>query len=125
MTPEPQPTIEYSEIIPLGAIADWTASDDIAGIEGLVEVIDFNQIRITEFVSLVSPAPGVDIRLGMGRDFSDEVAVVLRDITGRDFEGRSLTLTIPDAAYDGRTFDSIAVFCWETGEIFDWAQFEN
>ena len=35
-----------------------------------------------------------------------------------------MTLTIPDSAFDGRTFNSISVFCYETGEIFDWVVFE-
>jgi hypothetical protein len=123
-TPTPEPTAALSELIPIGSVADLTSSDDIAGIEGVVEVISVNQVRIREFVSLVSAAPGVDIRLGFNRDFSDEVAAVLKDITGDDYEGRSLTLTIPDSAYDGRSFNSISVFCWETGEIFDWATFD-
>ena len=123
-TPTPEATVEYYELIPIGSTADLTASEDIAGIEGLVEVTAVNQIKISDFVSVVGAAPGVDIRLGLDRDFSDDVAVVLRDITGDNFEGRSLTLTIPDSAFDGRTFNSISVFCWETGEIFDWVVFE-
>jgi hypothetical protein len=123
-TPTPEPTLEYFEIIPIGSTADFTASADLAGIAGMVEVTAVNQIKISDFVSLVGAAPGVDIRLGLDRDFSGGVAVSLRDITGQDFEGRTVTLTIPDSAFDGRTFNSISVFCFETGEIFDWVIFE-
>ena len=138
-TPEPEPTEEATatapadtptpEIIiadapiPIGSIADWTSSADINGIEGIVEVTGVDEIVIQDFVSFVAPAPGVDIRLGMGRDFSDEASVVLRDITGKEYDGRTLTLTIPSAAFAGRSFNSIAVFCYETGEIFDYAEF--
>ncbi len=124
-TVTPEPVVEYYELIPAGSTADLTASNDIAGIEGMVEVRSETEIVIRDFVSLVSAAPGVDIRLGVDGDVSDDVAIVLRDITGKDFEGRSLTLTIPDRAFDGRTYDTIAMMCWETGEIFDQATFET
>ena len=80
---------------------------------------------IKNFVFLAEEAPGVDIRLGVGDDFSDEVAVSLKDITGKTYEGRSLTLTIPAAAFDGRTFDSIGVFCYDNGDLFDWVTIET
>jgi hypothetical protein len=124
-TATPEPAVEYYEAIAAGSTADFTASNDVAGIEGLVEVRSETEIVIRDFVSLVSAAPGVDIRLGVDGDVSDDVAVVLRDITGKDFEGRSLTLTIPDRAFDGRTYDTIAVMCWETGEIFDQVSFKR
>ena len=123
-TPTPEP-IEYYEIIPIGSMADFTVSNDIAGIEGQVEVISENQIRISDFVSLVAAAPGVDIRLGIDGDYSDEVAVVLTDITGKTYEGRSLTLTIPDKAFDGQTYNGIAVMCFDTAEIFDKVDFTS
>lgn len=124
-TPTAPATVEHTEIIPVGSTADWTATLDPVGIDGVVEVIDVNKVRISNFVFLAAEAPGVDIRLGLDGDFSDVAAVVLKDITGQVYEGRSLTLTIPDAAFDGRAFDSISVFCFETGEIFDWALFET
>jgi hypothetical protein len=125
VSPTPEVVVEYYETIPIGATADFTASNDIAGIEGQVEVISETEIKIRDFVSLVAPAPGVDIRLGVDGDISDEAAVVLKDITGKTYEGRSLTLTIPDAAFDGRTYDTIAVMCFETGELFDKTTFES
>lgn len=117
------PAAEFIPVLPIGAIADFSASDDIVGIEGVVEVVSERELLIRDFVSLVEEAPGVDIRLGVGDDFSDEVALSLKDITGRLYEGRSVTLLIPDSA-SGRTFDSIAVFCFDTGELFDFAIFQ-
>ncbi len=124
VTPTPEAVVEYYETIPIGSTADFTASDDIAGIEGQVEVISKTEIKIRNFVSLLAPAPGVDIRLGVNGDISDDVAIVLKDITGKTYEGRTLTLKIPDKAFDGRTYDTISVMCFATGEIFDVITFE-
>lgn len=123
-TPVPTPVIEAGPVLPIGAIADWTASPDPVDIEGIVEVVSERELAIRDFVSLVAEAPGVDIRLGVGDDFSDAVAIPLRDITGKVYEGRVLRLTIPPAAL-GRTVDSIAVYCYATGDVFDFAVFET
>lgn len=64
-------------VLPVGATADWTTSNDLVGIQGLVEVISERELVVRDFVSLVEEAPGVDIRLGVGNDFSDEVAMRL------------------------------------------------
>jgi hypothetical protein len=124
-TPTANPVVEYYEIVPIGSTADFTASNDIAGVEGQVEVVSENQIKISDFVALLAAAPGVDIRLGIDGDYSDEVAVVLKDITGKNYEGRTLTLTIPDRAFDGQTYDGIAVICFDTGELFDAVTFAS
>lgn len=125
-TPQPTPaaTVARTPLWAIGSTADWTATNDPVGIEGRVEVISADQIVVRGFVSFVSEAPGVDIRLGVGGDFSDAVAVSLKDITGDEYDGRTLTLTLPDAAFDSRTFDSIGVFCFDTGDLFDYALFE-
>lgn len=115
---EPEPLFE------IGATANWTETKDPVGIEGEIEYVSATEIVIRNFVFLAEEAPGVDIRLGVGNDFSDEVAVSLRDITGRTYEGRTVTLTIPPAGFDGRAFDSIGVYCYDTGELFDWALFD-
>ena len=106
-------------LFPIGATANWTETSDVIGIDGEIEFISATQLVIRNFVFLAAEAPGVDIRLGVGDDFADGVGVSLRDITGKTYEGRSLTLTIPAAAFDGRSFDSIAVFCFDTGDLFD------
>ncbi|WP_420640936.1 hypothetical protein [Candidatus Leptofilum sp.] len=118
-TPMPEP------VIPVGSTASWTATDDITGIEGEIEFLSATQLVIRDFVFLAAEAPGVDIRLGVGNDFSDEVSVSLRDITGKTYEGRSLTLMIPAMAFDGRTFDSIGVVCYDNGDVFDSAPIET
>lgn len=123
-TPTPEPTVEREPIIPLGAKADFTASEDNIGIEGSVEVRSATELVIRDFVFLVYEAPGVDIRLGIGDDFTDSIAVSLKDITGKEFDGRVVNLRIPDSAFDGRAFDSIAVYCYVTGEVFDSVRFE-
>lgn len=64
-------------VLPVGATADWTTSNDLVGIQGLVEVISERELVVRDFVLLVEEAPGVDIRLGVGNDFSGEVAVRL------------------------------------------------
>jgi len=89
-----------------------------------VEFISATQIRIRDFVFLAAEAPGVDIRLGVDRNFEDDVAVSLKDITGDTYEGGSLTLTIPDEAFDGREFNSIGVVYYDNGDVFDWALIE-
>jgi hypothetical protein len=123
-TPAPTPTIDYQPLFPIGSTADWTASSDAIGIEGAVEFISATQLRIRDFVFLAAEAPGVDIRLGLDRNFDNGVAVSLKDITGDIYDGGSLTLTIPDEAFDGRQFNSIAVVCYDNGDIFDWALIE-
>ena len=123
VTPEPtilaEPTAEPEPIIPIGSTANWTETADSIGIEGEIEFLSATQVRIENFVFLAAEAPGVDIRLGVGDDFSDEVAVSLKDITGKTYEGRSLTLTIPAEAFNGRFFDSIGILCYDTGDLFD------
>lgn len=122
--PTPAPTAESEPLFELGATANWTETNDPIGIEGEIEYISATEIVIRNFVFLAEEAPGVVIRLGVGDDFSDEVAVSLRDITGRTYEGRTVSLTIPPAGFDGRTFNSIGVYCYDTGDLFDWAVFE-
>lgn len=125
-TADPQPAnIDREPIVPVGAMADWTATNDPVGVGGQVEIRSAEQIVIREFFFLAAEAPGVDIRLGIDNDFSDGVGVSLKNITGQTYEGRSLTLTVPDKAYDGRSFSSIGVFCFDTGELFDHALFES
>ncbi len=125
LTSEPEPAeVDRQPILPIGASADWTATGDPIGIEGQIEVTSPEQIVIRDFVFLAAEAPGVDIRLGVDDDFSDGVGVSLKDITGDTYEGRNLTLTLPDEAFDGRSFNSIGVFCFETGDLFDYATFD-
>lgn len=124
-TPSEAPTPVPEPIVPVGSTASWTLTNDTIGIEGEIEFTSATQLVIRDFVFLAAEAPGVDIRLGMGDDFSDAVSVSLRDITGKTYEGRSLTLTIPPAAFDGRSFDSIAVVCFDTGDVFDSALIER
>jgi hypothetical protein len=124
-TPEPEAPFEPEKpLFPIGSTADWTETNDPLGIEGEIEFISATQIRISNFVFLAAEAPGVDIRLGVGDDFSDGVGVSLKDITGDTYEGRSLTLNIPPQAFDGRFFNSIGVFCFDTGDLFDYALIE-
>ncbi len=123
-TPTPPPTIDYQPLFPIGSTADWTATSDAIGIEGTIEFISATQLRISGFVFLAAEAPGVDIRLGVDRNFDDNVSVSLKDITGDIYEGGGLTLTIPDEAFDGREFNSIGVVCYDNGDIFDWALIE-
>ncbi|MEZ4519627.1 MAG: hypothetical protein R3C44_23295 [Chloroflexota bacterium] len=119
-TPTPLPRLNP---LPIGATADWTATDDLTGIDGTVTVNEDGTLTLAGFVFLAAEAPGVDIRLGVDGDYSDEESVSLRDITGKTYEGRSLTLTLPDEAYDGRRLNSIGVVCYNTGDVFDSAQF--
>lgn len=119
--PRPTPTIDYQPLFPIGSTADWTATTDAVGIEGTVEFISATQLTIRDFVFFATEAPGVDIRLGVDRNFDEGVAVSLKDITGDSYDGASLTLTIPDEAFDGRQFNSIGVVCYDNGDIFDWA----
>lgn len=128
--PEPEPTATAASaeptaipdpLLPIGSTANWTETNDIIGIEGEIEFTSATQLVIRNFVFLAAEAPGVDIRLGVGDDFSEDVGVSLRDITGKTYEGRSLTLTLPAEAFDGRSFDSIGVFCFDTGDLFDYA----
>ena len=107
----------------VGAIADFSASNDSYGIEGSVEIISDTQIVISGFVSFLAKAPGVDIRLGLDGDFSDAVALSLIDITGEDFDGRTLTLTLPPGTLGSGLYDSIAVFCFDANVLFDSAVF--
>ena len=72
----------------------------------------------------VVEAPGVDIRLGFDRDFSEENSVSLKDITGNTYNYRDFILKIPTEAFDGRIFNSIAIYCYDTGDIFDVSVFE-
>lgn len=127
-TPEPTAEVETSEdptpLFAIGATASWTESNDVLGIEGEIEYISATEIVIRDFLFLASEAPGVDIRLGIDDDFTDGVGVSLKDITGKTYEGRSFTLTIPAEGFDGRSFNSIGVFCFDTGDLFDWALLE-
>jgi hypothetical protein len=120
-TPVTEPQGLTEPVIPIGSSASLTETNDLVGVEGEAEVTSENQIVLRDFVYLAPEAPGVDIRLGVGRDFSDEVAVPLKDITGNTYEGRDLKLTIPTTAA-GRTFTSIGVFCYATGDLFDFAE---
>lgn len=122
--PTATPLVDPDPLFEIGASANWTDTNDLLGIEGEIEYTSATEIVIRDFVFLAAEAPGVDIRLGVDDDFSDEVAVSLKDITGRTYEGRSLTLTIPPEGFDGRSFNSIGVFCFDTGDLFDWAPIE-
>lgn len=121
----PGPTSTFAPIFDVGARADLGATDDYIGIEGVFEVVSMTEIKVTGLVFTVVEAPGVDIRLGVDQDFSDEVAVSLRDITGASYNYRDFTLRIPSAAFDGRSFNSIGIFCYDTGDLFDFAIFET
>ena len=142
-SPAPAPTVEVTEAslsvpaeatinepekasgasLQVGAIADFSASNDSYGIEGSVEIISDTQIVISGFVSFLAKAPGVDIRLGLDGDFSVAVALSLIDITGEDFDGRTLTLTLPPGTLGSGLYDSIAVFCFDANVLFDSAVF--
>lgn len=117
-------TLERLPILPIGATADLSRTDDSLAIGGLVVVASDTEIVIEDFVFLAKEAPGVDIRLGIGDNFSDDVSISLKDITGKVYEGRRLRLTIPAGAL-GREFDSIGVFCFATGDLFDYAMFQS
>lgn len=121
----PGPTNTFAPIFKIGVVADLTATDDFIGIDGVFEIISMTEIRVTGMLFTVIEAPGVDIRLGVDRDFSDEVSVSLRDITGKTYDYRNFTLTIPPEAFDGRRFNSIGIFCYDTGDLFDFAIFET
>lgn len=121
----PGPTNTFAPIFEIGARADLSATDDFIGIEGVFEIVSMTEIKVTGMLFTVVEAPGVDIRLGVDRDFSDEVSVSLRDITGKTYNYRDFTLTIPPEAFDGRSFNSIGIFCYDTGDLFDFAVFEN
>ena len=108
----------------IGFIGGGAMAEALAG--GLLASgVSATQIQIRDFVFLAAEASGVDIRLGVDRNFEDDVAVSLKDITGDTYEGGSLTLTIPDEAFDGRTFNSIGVVCYDNGEVFDWATIQS
>jgi len=121
----PGPTNTFAPIFDVGVRADLTATDDFIGIEGVFEIVSMTEIKVTGMLFTIVEAPGVDIRLGVDRDFSDEVAVSLRDITGKTYNYRNFTLTIPSEAFDGRSFNSIGIFCYDTGDLFDFAVFET
>lgn len=123
-TPTPEATVERVPVLPIGTTADLTASDDSLGIEGTVTVVSATEIVIEDFVFLADEAPGVDIRLGIGKDFSDDVALSLKDITGKIYKNRRLQLTIPASAM-GNEYDSIGIVCYDTGDVFDFALFQS
>jgi hypothetical protein len=123
-TPTPEATVERVPILPIGTTADLTASDDSLGIEGMVTIISATEIVIEDFVFLADEAPAVDIRLGIGKDFSDDVALSLKVITGKIYQGRRLQLTIPVSAM-GNEYDSIGIVCYDTGDVFDFAFFQS
>ena len=125
ITLTPGPTSTFAPIFDIGVKADLGTTDDYIGIDGVFEIISMTEIEVTDFLFTVVEAPGVDIRLGVDRDFSDEVAVSLRDITGNSYENRDFKLTIPAAAFDGRSFNSIGIYCYDTGDLFDFAVFES
>lgn len=122
-TPGPTPT--FAPIFDVGVIADLGTTDDIIGIEGVFEIVSMTEIKVTGMLFTVLEAPGVDIRLGVDRDFSDEVAVSLKDITGIRYNYRDFTITIPSEAFDGRSFNSIGIYCYDTDDLFDFAVFET
>ena len=121
----PGPTSTFAPIFDIGVKADLGSTEDYLAISGVFEIISMTEIEVTDFLFTVVEAPGVDIRLGVDRDFSDEVAVSLRDITGNSYENRDFTLRIPPAAFDGRSFNSIGIYCYDTGDLFDFAVFES
>jgi len=123
-TPTPEATIERVPILLIGTTANLTASDDSLGIEGKVTVVSATEIVIEDFVFLADEAPAVDIRLGIGKDFSDDVALSLKDITGKIYQGRRLQLTIPASAM-GNEYDSIGIVCYDNGDVFDYALFQS
>lgn len=109
--------------LPIGAIADFSLNNDILGISGVVEIVSDTKMVISGFFSPLDLAPGVDIRLGINGDFTDAVALSLKDITGRNFDGSTVTLNLPPGTLTSGRYDSIAVFCYDTGELFDFAVF--
>lgn len=121
--PTSEPVTGLADPLQIGAIADFSISEDFYGIAGSAEIVSDTQIVISGFVSFLAEAPGVDIRLGIDGDFSDEVALSLKNITGKDFDGRTVTLTFPVGTLESGRYDSIAVFCFDTGDLFDSAVF--
>lgn len=124
-TVTPGPTKTFFPILDIGSVADLGFTDDIIGIFGRFEIISVTEIELTGFTFTAIEAPGVDIQLGIDGNFDDEFAVSLRDVTGVRHENRIFKLTIPSAAFDGRNFNSIAVFCYDTGGGFDYIVFET
>lgn len=121
----PGPTKTFAPIFNVGSVADFGLTDDYIGIDGRFEIVSMTEIEVTGLLFTVVEAPGVDIRLGIDRNFDDAFAVSLRDITGKTYNSRDFTLTIPSAAFDGRSFNSIAIYCYDTGDIFDFVLFDS